>query len=498
VLGQQTSKIKRTLIEEFRIMKKVVLASLLACAVAALGLRSASAAAQDQPAQPNPVANPAAAAPCQMPDAEYTPYNDAITQTTPQAKAAAIEAYLTAFPKSGCPDTRENTLEQLMMAYVGANNTAKAIDAADRVLQLNPNNLRALFFEAFLHEPAPTVTDAATIQAAMDTAAGFAQRGLVAPKSASMTDDAFKTLQAATFPTFYSVIGNDAFLKKDSATAIDAFKKELASVPVAQTQAVGAQLQDTFILGETYWQSTPPDYLDCAFYAARAGGYAPEPYKTQWTKIAKYCYKSFHGADDGYDAVATVAAANLNPPDGFQTSVKPAPTPAEIIAGVISSTPDLAALAPDDREYIIQNGTPDQIGKVWDAIKGKSVTYPGALVISSTPAQVQVAIGSEAVSNKTADFTFNLTPPDPVPDLPAHATALEKAKHDKEVKKAADDAAAIAAATAVGQTVTLQGTYDSYTPKPVMFTMSDASVVLPEATKTPAKAPVHRPVHKAN
>ena len=284
------------------------------------------------------------------------------------------------------------------------------------------------------------------------------------------------------------MIGFDAFSKKDSATAIDAYKKELASVPVAQTQAVGTPLQDTFFLGETYWQSTPPDYLDCAFYAARAAAYAPEPYKTQLTKIAKYCYKQYHGGNDGYDAVVTAATANLNPPAGFQASVKPAPTPAEIIAGVIASTPDLATLAPDDSEYIIQNGTPDQVAKVWDAIKGKSVTYPGALVIASTPTQVQVAIGSDAVSNKTADFTFNLTPPDPVPDLPAHPTPAEKLKHEREVKKAADDAAAIAAATAVGQTVTLQGTYDSFTPKPIMITMSDASVVLPTPAKTPAKA----------
>jgi hypothetical protein len=48
----------------------------------------------------------------------------------------------------------------------------------------------------------------------------------------------------------------------------------------------------------------------------------------------------------------------------------------------------------------------------------------------------------------------------------------------------------------VGQTVTLQGTYDSYTPKPIMFTMSDASVVLPTAAKTPARSPARAPVRK--
>jgi hypothetical protein len=431
-----------------------------------------------------------------MPDAEYKPYTDAMAQTTPQTKAPAIEAYLAAFPKSACPDSREYTTEQLMLAYY-LYDPAKAIAAADRVLQLNPNNLRALYVEALNRKgAADPITDAAAKQAALDAAAGFAQRGLTAPKAASMSDADFKTLQTALYPSFYSVIGFDAFLKKDSAAAIDAYKKELASVPVAQTQAVGTPLQDTFILGETYWQSTPPDYLDCAFYAARAATYAPEPFKSQWTKIAKYCYKQYHGADDGYDAVVTVATANLNPPDGFQASVKPAPTPTEIIASVIASTPKLDALAPDDREFIIQNGTPEQIAKVWDAIKGKSVTYPGGLVTASTPTQVQVAIVPEAVANKTADYTFNLTPPEEIPEPKAGATPAQKAAYNKAVAAAKKDAEAIAAATAVGQTVTLQGTYNSYTPKPIMFTMSDASVVLPTAAKTPARSPARAPVRK--
>jgi hypothetical protein len=46
----------------------------------------------------------------------------------------------------------------------------------------------------------------------------------------------------------------------------------------------------------------------------------------------------------------------------------------------------------------------------------------------------------------------------------------------------------------VGQTVTFTGTYDSFTPKPLMITMSDGQVILPEAT--PAKAPVHHATAK--
>jgi hypothetical protein len=294
-----------------------------------------------------------------------------------------------------------------------------------------------------------------------------------------MSDADFKALQTNAIPSLYGVIGFAALNKKDSATAIDAYKKELASVPEAQTKTPGPVLQDTFFLGEAYYQATPPDYLSCAFYASRAVAYAPEQYKTQMAPVAKYCYKKYHGSDDGYEAVVAAATANLNPPADFATSVKPAPTPADIIDGIIKTTPDLGTLAVSDKEYILQNGTPEQADKVWQTIKGKSSQFPGALVIASTPTQLQVAISDDAVQSKTADFTFNMKAPEEPTGTAAQKAAAQKTQD------------AITAATAVGQTVTLTGTYDSFTPKPIMITMTDGEVVLPKATKPAAHAPVH-------
>jgi hypothetical protein len=89
---------------------------------------------------------------------------------------------------------------------------------------------------------------------------------------------------------------------------------------------------------------------------------------------------------------------------------------------------------------------------------------------------LKVAVSDDAVQGKTADFTFNMAPLDEG-KTPAQAAAAKKL------------AAEVAAATAVGQKVTLSGTFDSFTPKPLMIVMSDGAVVL--AKKTPAKAPVH-------
>ena len=467
-------------------MKKVVLASLLACAATLSGLPSASAQ------QPVNLGTAAAATPCALPDAEYTAYSNAMNTADPKAKAAAIEAYLTAFPQSACPTSRPDTLVTLMAAYVAASDPAKTLDAADRVLQLDPANLPALFYETALRKGnADAATDPAAKQAGYDAAAGYAQKGLVAPKPAATADADFKKLQANAFPYFYSAIGADDMGKKDYAGAIDTYKKELAVVPPDATKTPGAVLQDIYELALAYYQSTPPDLLDCAFYGSRVATYAPDNMKAQYAPLAQYCYKKFHGANDGYDpfaAAAAAAAGNLNPPDGLFAGIKPAPTPADYVAQAIASTPDLGTLAIDDKEFILQNGTADQAAKVWDTVKGKSVEIPGALVVSSTPTQVQVAVSAGAVQSKTADFTFNLAPPD---DPGKKLTPLQQKAADKE-------AAAVAAAIAPGQTVTLDGTYDSFTPNPIMITMSNASVVLPKATpaKAAPKTTVHHPPAK--
>ena len=227
---------------------------------------------------------------------------------------------------------------------------------------------------------------------------------------------------------------------------------------MAQTTAVGTPLQDTYYLGVAYYSSTPPDYVDCTFYTTRAATYAPDQYKAQFQPLATYCYKKYHGGTDGYDAVVAAAKDNLNPPSDLK--ITPAPTDEDIVKQTIASTPDLATLALSDKEFILQHGKPDDADKVFETVKGKSVQIPGAMVVSATADQLQVAVSDDAVQSKTADFTFNMkTPLKTVP--------------------------------AVGDKVDLTGTYTSYTQAPLMITMSDGDVV-PKKTAPVKKAPVRR------
>jgi hypothetical protein len=452
-------------------MKKVVVASLLAF-TAAVSIATGTPAALAQ-SQVN--LGSQAASDVQMSPAEYTDYNNAIGQTDPKAKAAALEAYLTKYPQSA---VKASVLTQLMQTY-SAFDPTKSLDAADRLLQLEPNNIGALTIEVYFRKAsADTLTDPAAKQAALDSAAGYAQKGLAATKPAAMDDATFTKAKSGAAPYFYSAIATAALNKKDMPTAIDNFKKELASVPEDQTKIPGALLTDTYLLATAYYQSAPPDLINCTWYASRAAAFAPEPYKTQMMPLAKFCYKKYHGADDGYDTVLTASQASLNPPATL--AIKPAPTPASIVDNVIATTPDLGTLAVSDKEFILQNGTPEQAAKVWDTVKGKSVQLPDVVVIAVKDNSVQVAVSDDAVQSKTADFTFNLKAPD---DAGAKPTPAQAAAAKKE---AADKAALLT----VGNKVTLTGTYDSFTPKPIMIIMSDGDVVLPK--KTPAKpAPVH-------
>jgi hypothetical protein len=286
-------------------------------------------------------------------------------------------------------------------------------------------------------------------------------------------------LQSQAKAVFYRAIATAALNKKDAATAVTNYKLGLASVPVADTSKPGPLLQDTYTLANAYYQSTPPDYLNCTWYAARAAAFAPEPYKSQMLPLAKFCYRRYHGADDGFDAVTTAVTASLDPPADFK--IKPAPKPEDMVHDLVTSTAeaDLPKLAMSDREFALANGNPDDAAKVWNSMKGKSVTIPDALVIESSPTVIKVAVSDDAVQGKTADFTFNLATPE---EGEKKLTAAQAAA----AKKIADETAA---ATAVGQKVSLSGTFDSYTPKPLMIIMSNGAVVLPK--KTPAKAPVH-------
>jgi hypothetical protein len=397
----------------------------------------------------------------QLSQDEYTAYNAVITATDPAAKAAAAEAFLAKYPQSTVKTT---VLEQELAANLQTGNQAKTLETGDKLLQVDPNNIRALAIEtSVLKSQGDTSTDAAAKSAAYGKAAAMASRGLKATKPAGVSDADWTTLQKQVTPYFYSAIGMDALTKKDMPAAIAAFTSELKSVDPAATQAPGPLLQDTFFLGQAYYGSTPPDYLSCTYFATRTATFAPDQFKAQFQPLATYCYKKYHGGEDGYDAVKTAAQANLFPPPDFAASVKPAPTPADQATAVLAADkaddPELIKTAIADREFVIANGTADQADAEFNPIKGKAVKIAGK-VVSADAATLTLAVSDDAKQSNpmVADVTVTLT----------------------EAPKTAP---------AVGSDISVIATPASYTQKPMMITMTDGSI---DAPKPAAKVPVRR------
>ncbi len=404
---------------------------------------------------------PAAAAPAQgqvqMSQDEYNAYQAGVTATSPAAKAAAFEAYLTKYPNSS---VKTEALNQILFADSQTGDKAKTLDAADRLLAVDPNNLRALTFEVYYRRAdADALTDPAAKQTALDTVAGYAQRGLSATAPKGMSDADFTALKGKTTQVFDSAIADDDQAKKDYPSEITVLKAELAAVDPAQTQTVGPVLQDEFSLANAYYQSTPPDYLDCAFYAARTGAFAPAAQQTSINQLGNYCYAKYHGSADGYATLQASAKANVTPPADLATTITPAPKPEDIVKNLIATTPDLAKLALSDKEFVLQYGQPADADKVFDTIKGKAVTIPG-VVVAATADQLQMSVSADAIQGKTADFTFAMKTP--LTTMPA-----------------------------VGAKINVEGTYASYTQSPLMITMSDGAVVEPKREE-PRRTPTRR------
>jgi hypothetical protein len=427
-------------------MKKVVVASVLAIATGAAFCLPAALAldGQTQGAQSGQITI--------KDPAEYNAYTNAVGQSSPAAKASAIEQFLQQYPNSV---VKEDMLEQLMAAYEQSGQAAKELDAANRLLEVNPNSIRALTIVVYMEKKDPTK---------LDDAATKAKQALAAPKPSALSDADFQKLKAATTPIFEDAVAADANAKKDYKGAIEAYTAELkAFTDPAQTQS-GPGLLATYNLGNAYVSQDPKDLVNGIWFLTRAAQFAPAGYKDQIEKAAEYWYKKYHCAatdatcmanPDGYAQIQQLAKTSIFPPDSYKpVAAPPPPSPQDLAHQAVANTPDLKTLALADKEFVLANGTPEDAGKVWDVLKGVTAEVPGT-VISATADSVQLAVSDDAKASQKADFTINMKTP--LKEIPTAGTAA-----------------------------TYVGTFDSYTQNPPMIILSDGAPPAP-AKKTPAK-----------
>ncbi|MGA3068603.1 MAG: hypothetical protein ABSD43_00090 [Terracidiphilus sp.] len=399
--------------------------------------------------------------------AEFNAYQMATTQSDPKAKAAALEGFLQAYPQSV---VKAAVLDLLVDTYQQLNDPDHTLSAATRLLQVDPNNTKAIYISVLLKKAqCQKTSDAQTC----DDAAAMAQKGLATPKPAKISAADWKKQTDATYPIFHSAIALDDILsKKDVKAGIAEYTQELMLFTPEDTQK-GTGLVDTLNIAEAYVKETPPDAVNAVWFYARALNFAPDSYKAVIGKKLEYWYKKYHGGLDGLDDLKVQAAKTVFPSNFV---LKPAPTPAEKIHTILVNTPDLRTLALADKELVLAFGAKEDADKLWALMKDQSTLVPG-IVIEATDSVIKLAVTADAKEAKLPDFIVNLKAP---------LTEKEKAVY----------VAGFAFGDRAKGEAELDGTYDTYTQVPATATTAQSvQIVLREGTIVPAKkvVPVHKP-----
>jgi hypothetical protein len=442
-------------------MKKTLVAIVVAFVASAVGQTTAAPQSQAQPAASQPQAQPAAT-PQQPPQqqkkeikdpAEYNAYVGAVQQTDPAAKISGLEAFLTQYPNSVM---KVDALELLMGAYQQTNNQAKMMEAAQRILAADPNNLRALALMAYSKRAAAEANQ--NPQQNLAEGAQFADRGLQALKTAAkpdgMSDADFEKLKNQMSVIFNGVSGIAALQNKNFASAQEHLR--------AAVQLDPNDLRNVYPLALAYLTATPPDYVNGLFFIARAANLAAgSPGQAQIGAYGKSQYTKYHGSDQGWTDLLALAKTNPVPPPGFTITQYVPPTPAQQAAELVKAkaSKDMTFA---EWELVLSAGTPEDADKVWTAIKGKPLQMEGQ-VIKAAPTELQIAASQDDIDQKRADIILTMNATIPPRLMP------------KE-----------------GSTLDFEGTPVSYQASPFVMNM-EKGTLLTKAAPTPAKKP---PVRK--
>ncbi|HZS28421.1 MAG TPA: hypothetical protein VFB76_14415 [Candidatus Angelobacter sp.] len=430
-------------------MKKVFITFLLGFIVAGTAHLPAQTQTR-QPASSLPAANQKVI----KDPAEYNAYIAAQNTQDPAARGAAFDAFISQYPDSV---VKIDALEEAMGAYQQAGNQEKVQATAKRLLEINPDNIRALAIVAYLGRARATQGDAA----ALKEACAYGQKGLAAlpawQKTDSMSDSDFEKLRNQMSGIFNGVAGFCALQAKDYATARSNYLKSVQIDP--------GNMQDIYQLGIADMLMDPMD-VNGFWYMAKAIDIAMAQKNTPAAQsIASYAkaqYRRYHGSEDGWDQLVASVANQATPPTAISDVIKPKPTNCEIAADAVAKN-KVDELSFSDWEFILAQRDcgpqgKDAADKVWQAIQGKekggqAMLRIPVMVVAAAKDSLDVAVTDENQQAKKADM---------------HVVMQKPMVH----------------APAAGSMTDVIGTITSYTPNPFLFTMEKGALPAPESGST--------------
>jgi tetratricopeptide (TPR) repeat protein len=385
-------------------MKKSVVILVLALAAAAVAQDAAQPPAPAAASQKKEIKDPA----------EYNAYVAAIQQQDANAKISGLEAFLQQYPNTVM---KEETLGALMGAYQGTNNVDKALEAAQRVLQTNPNNIQALALAAYNYsELAKGGKNSADNFA---KARQYAERGLQAltsfNKPDGMSEADYQKQKASFTQLLNSVAGFAALQQKDSAAA----QKYLR----ASVEVIPANLADVYPLALAYLTAAPSDDVNGLFFIARAVNLASGAGKDQITKFGRSRYTKFHGSDQGWAELLAQTATVTLPSAGFSITKYEPPTRAQQAAELVK-TKQPKDMSFAEWQLVLSEGTQADKDTVWSAIKDVSLQMVGK-VIKVTPTKLEIAASVDDIEASRTDIVLTMTGPIPAKLMPKENADLQ-------------------------------------------------------------------------
>ncbi len=371
-------------------MKKSLVTLALAFALAATAQQATPPAGGQQPAQPAQSGQTAGQVTIKDP-AEYNAYVTALQQTDANAKAQALEAFLQQYPNSV---VKTSALELLMGTYQQANNPQKMQDAAQRLLQADPNNLRALALLTFSNRMCAAQGGPQAMNCLTD-AGKYGQQGLQAVQSAQppagVTPEDFAKLKQQVTPIFSGAIGLQALQAKNYPQAAEALSQAVAANP--------NDLQNVYPLALAYLSQKPIDPKGLFWIAKAVALSQGSPAQAQINNFGKASYTKYHGGDDGWQELVQQAASQPTIPADFK--VAPAPTPAEQ-AAKLCQTKQVKDMSFDEFQLIFTSGNQQCADQVWSQIKAKPIAFEGKVISTGTDT-LKLAATYDDIQNNVAD-----------------------------------------------------------------------------------------------
>ena len=380
--------------------------------------------------------------------AEYNSFVTALNLPDPNGRIQSLENFLQQYPGTV---VKEDALTAIMQAAEQARNPQKEVDAANRLLQLNPNNVPACAVKV--------ITDRAQNTLAALTEAGqLGQRCLGAvnsmPKPDNVSDADFAKQKEQLAAVFHAAVGMAALQSKDYPTA----QQHLA----AAVQANPNDLTTIYPLALSYLDAPQKNPVGL-WYIARAANIAAANPQTAASapQIQNYGharYVKYHGDEDGWAELLASTKSSEAPPANF--TVAPAPTPAEQAQKLVA-TKNVNQMTFDEIQLVLTSGNQQAAQTVWTGLQNKPQQFVGQ-IIEASKTKLMVAATADDISSNPPKADVDLTMAAPLP-----ATLMPK----------------------VGEQIQLQGTPTSYDPNPYMIHMTEGKLLKQpgKTTKPPAR-----------